>query len=100
MQPIILSARKAKKDIERIKGLHSTLLEGMAQHQMKVQQYNAEQSMLKRDQDMQNNEMISQDKDRELKSTEMQNNTQKESMNYALKTKELEIKRAALTQTE
>ncbi len=99
MQPIIVSARKAKKDVERIRGLHSNLLEGMLAQQQRVQQFNDQQGMMKREQEAISGQTRQQDEDRKLKSTEMQNNTQKESMNYDLKTKELEIKRQALMQS-
>lgn len=100
----MISAKKAKKDIERIKGLHSNILDGMAQHQLKVQQYNDQQGMLKREQDAIQGERQMKDKEMEFngrqQNADREFNSQKESMNYNLKTKELEVKRMALTQPE
>lgn len=98
--PAILSGKKAEKHVDKIRAEHSNMLEQMLNQQQRVTSFNQNKAMEKQAMDQQSLVTDRENKDRELKSTEMQNNNQKSSMDYNLKTKELEIKKLALTQPE
>lgn len=87
--PIIINAKAAEKHLNQVKSEHASLLEGMANQSMKVQASNQQKEIQQQAQQQQDNQMAQE-------AQKAQADAQKESMDYALKTKELEIKKLAL----
>lgn len=91
ISPTIISSKPAERHLDKIRAEHSTLLDSMATQAARVKQFN-----LQRDSErMQKSQM---DSEMNQKMMERSDNNQKASMDMAMKTKELELKRMALTQ--
>lgn len=93
MIPAVITSRAARKDLNRIKSEHSLILEGFANHNVRMealsQQKAAEQQAL-------GTAKMEMDKSKMVADTA----TQKNSMDFSLKQQELDIKRAALSSTD
>ncbi len=91
IRPTVITSKAASKDYNRIVAAHADLLTGMANHSVKVANYNTQkQTELANKNAMQ----------AEMQKETMASNTQaaKDSQEFALRQGELDIKRAALSQ--
>jgi len=91
ISPIVISAKPAEKHLETIKAFHNDMITGMKNQSLKVNAYNQQKDLERRDQAMRDEEM-------QMKMLERADNNQRASDEMAMKTKELSIKEAALNQ--
>lgn len=94
MHPSVITSRRAKDELLKIKSVHSTMLQGMEMQSMKVQQFNQQRDQQKAVA-MQNEQTMK----TELQKSQMVADTeaQKNAISYDLKQSELDIKRVALS---
>lgn len=83
----------AQKDLDKIKGIHNNLLDGMALQSQKVQTLNNQKAA-----EMQNQQTMENDMEKEKMAANTQ--SKKNEMDFALKQGELDVKRAALSMSE
>ena len=94
--PIIITAKKARKHIEKIKAHHADIIQNLEAHKLKVQAFHEKKAaeQAQKDQTMiEHHKMMS---EAQAKQREMEMAHQKEMSMNAVKEKELEIKRRAL----
>lgn len=91
IKPIIINAKPAQRHLDMVRGQHTSILNDMQNHALKVQMYNQNKLIEKQNQQMKDDEL-----QKEFRTT--QATQQKESADRDLKLKEVELKRMALTQ--
>lgn len=91
MSPSVITSRAAQQDFDKIKSEHSTILTGLADHQMRMEQQNQVKAQKLAEDNSMRNEM---EKERMVADTTQK----KDAMTFAQKQMELDIKRAALAQ--
>lgn len=90
LSPAVITSKPAQKDFDRIKATHADLVQGMALQAQKVAAYRQQKAA-----ELQQEQTMRADMD---KSTMAANtNVQKNTLDFAAKQGELDIKRAALT---
>lgn len=90
IKPIILNSKAAEDHLAMIKAQHPDMLTAISQQSARVQAYNQQKEMEKKEQQVNDAE-----NDRQFR--EQQDKTQQASLDRDLKSKELEVKRMALT---
>ena len=95
--PTILNAKPAERHLEKVRLEHQGLVEGLNNQLIKVQQYNQQKQIEQQNQTMQTNEMNQRKAEFDQKGQAQKAVSDKANMDYQLKTKELEIKKLALT---
>lgn len=92
ISPTVITSRAASKEFERIKGRHADILTGLTNQKMRVDAQNQQKAT-----EMQNQQVMKNDIDK----AKMVNDTtaNKDAMDFALRQSEIDIKRAALSQT-
>ena len=97
INPTIINAKPAERHLEKVRVEHAGLVEGLNNHLMKVQQYNMNKDMEAKDQKMRDGETQQKQAEFDQKGEAQKAVSDKANMDYQLKTKELEIKKLALS---
>jgi len=102
--PIIINGKKAEEHLGKIRQEHSSLLEGLMSHQMKVGQFNMEKDMERKmiaEENRKNQfELQKQSHDNEQKTFDRNNDMQKTALENDFRTKELEIRQMEMNKTK
>lgn len=88
--PAVISSKKARQDADTIKANHSTLLQGMARHRVKIDAYTQQKAI-----ELQNENAVKTEMDKERMVAD--STAQKDAMDFALRQAEIDIKRSSLS---
>ena len=94
--PIVITSRKAKKEIEKIKAHHADILRGMDEHKKKVDSFKLQKESERQQAIQQAVESRKQRMAEEAQAKKEQAAQEKERMAHQAKMAELELKRQAL----